>query len=120
MQKSLLNRNKITTFAHQNVRIMKKILLIILCITCWMTAIPVYAIPDQDGIEQVMRVRITVNGPSVRIVGGDGMVLEVYNLTGAKVLSRQIDGQDKTLSLNLSKGCYLLKVGTVVRKISIQ
>ena len=83
-----------------------------------MTAIPVYAIPDQDGIEQVMPVRITVNGPSVRIVGGDGMVLD--NLTGAKVLSRQIDGQDKTLSLNLSKGCYLLKVGTVVRKISIQ
>ena len=46
-----------------------------------MTAIPVYAIPDQDGIEQVMPVRITANGPSVRIVGGDGMVLEAVSYT---------------------------------------
>lgn len=48
------------------------------------------------------------------------MNLEVYNVTGAKVLTRQIDSQDKTFSLSLPKGCYLFKVGTVVRKFSIQ
>lgn len=101
-------------------RIMKKILLIILCITCWMTVLPVHANYTPDGIEQTASMRITVNGSSVRIIGGEAMNLEVYNVTGAKVLTRQIDSQDKTFSLSLPKGCYLFKVGTVVRKFSIQ
>ena len=44
----------------------------------------------------------------------------VFNLTGTKVATIRIDSGDKTFALNLSKGCYLIKVGKVVRKISIQ
>lgn len=35
-------------------------------------------------------------------------------------MSIKIDGQDKRYTLNLPKGCYIIKVGNVVRKISIR
>jgi len=31
-----------------------------------------------------------------------------------------VEGQDKRFDLNLPKGCYIVKVGKVVRKISIK
>ena len=46
--------------------------------------------------------------------------MEVFNLTGAKVATVRIDSADKTFALNLPKGCYLVKVGKIVRKISVQ
>lgn len=74
-----------------------------------------------EEIEQTLpAVRIVVKGSTVRIIGGEEMTLEVFNVTGAKILDRQIDSNDKTLTLDLPKGCYLFKVGKTVRKISIQ
>ncbi|EJX02798.1 hypothetical protein EVA_09094, partial [gut metagenome] len=44
---------------------------------------------------------------------------EVFDVTGKKVLSVRIDSADKTISLNLRKGCYILRVAKQTRKISI-
>jgi len=65
-------------------------------------------------------VSIIVDGSSVRVSGASGMTLYVYNITGMRVLKVDIDSDDKHLDLNLPKGCYILKVGKVVRKISIR
>ena len=76
---------------------------------------------EHDGIEMSLSgISIIVNGGNVRVSGANGEVMEVFNLTGAKVATVRIDSNDKTFSLNLSKGCYLIKVGKIVRKISVQ
>lgn len=74
-----------------------------------------------DGPEaEVTVISIAVTGSTVRIGGASGEVLNVFNLAGVKVGSYRIDSADKTIDLNLSRGCYILKIGNVVRKISIR
>ncbi len=61
-----------------------------------------------------------IGNKEIRIIGSDGEMLEVFNLTGIKVMEIRIDNTDATISLDLPKGCYILKVNKIVRKISIQ
>ena len=76
--------------------------------------------PMADGIEVVSGIQLTIKDGNVHIVGANGEVMEIFNLTGAKVATIRIDSNDKSFALNLPKGCYLIKVGKVVRKISVQ
>lgn len=72
-----------------------------------------------DGVEQeVTAVTLSVNGKRVRVCGANGQILNIYNLAGVRVASYRIEGNDKTFEVNLSKGCYILKVDKVVRKVS--
>ncbi len=76
---------------------------------------------DQDGIEtEVAGIGINVNGSQLHITNAAGQTLEIYNLAGVRVTTVRIDSDDKTLNLNLQKGCYMVKVGKVVRKINIR
>ena len=52
--------------------------------------------------------------------GGEGKTLEVISLTGRKVMEEQIDSPAQKFELNIPKGCYIVKVGNVVRKISVR
>ena len=63
---------------------------------------------------------ITVNGGSIRVSGANGKIMYVYNLAGVRILSIKVEGADRTYDLNLSKGCYIIKVGTTVRKVSLK
>ncbi len=64
-------------------------------------------------------VEITVKGKQIQVSGAEGTTMNVYNLTGVSIASFPISSDNTTLSLNLPKGCYILKIGKVVRKISI-
>ena len=76
---------------------------------------------DNEGVEAgISTITITANGNTVRISGVNGEDIEVFNLTGTKVTTIKTDSSGKTFTINLPKGCYLLKVGKVVRKISIR
>ena len=77
---------------------------------------------EREDVETEMQaVTLSVNGSKVHVSGADGEVLEVYNLTGVKIATYRIDSNDKQVNLsNLTKGYYILKVGKVVRKISIR
>ncbi|MBO7067872.1 MAG: T9SS type A sorting domain-containing protein [Bacteroidaceae bacterium] len=100
---------------------MKKILFIILPLVLFFA--PAFALDttDNDGIEtSISAVSITVSGNTVRVSGTNGEDIEVFNLTGTKVTTIKTDNTGKTFTVNLPKGCYLLKIGKVVRKISIR
>lgn len=100
---------------------MKQIFIITLSFAMLFAPIPVLAEPMSDGIEMsASGMTFSINGGNVHIVGANGEVMEVFNLTGAKVATIRIDSNDKTFALNLPKGCYLIKVGKIVRKISVQ
>jgi uncharacterized protein YxeA len=100
---------------------MKKILLIILPLM--LVFAPAFAMEfaDNDNIEtSVSAVAIAVSGNTVRVSGVNGEDIEVFNLTGVRINTIKTDTTGKTFTFNLQKGCYLLKIGKVVRKISIR
>ncbi|MCR4592495.1 MAG: T9SS type A sorting domain-containing protein [Bacteroidaceae bacterium] len=100
---------------------MKKILFIILPLM--LTIAPTFAMgmTDNDGVEtSITAASINVNGNTVRVSNTNGEDIEVFNLTGTKITTIKTDTTGKTFTVNLPKGCYLLKIGKVVRKISIR
>ena len=100
---------------------MKKFFIITLTLAMSLAPLSMLAEPMYDGIEMsVSGIQLSINGGNVHIVGANGEVMEIFNLTGTKVATVRIDSNDKTFALNLTKGCYLIKVGKIVRKISVQ
>lgn len=65
-------------------------------------------------------INVYLQGSNLHVVGAAGQNLYIYNITGVRVMSIKVDGSDKVYSLNFPKGCYIVKVGNVVRKISIR
>lgn len=65
-------------------------------------------------------VTIAVSGQTVTVSGAQGETLEVISLTGRRVLTVKIESPAQRIELNIPKGCYLLKVGKVVRKVSLR
>ncbi|MCR5159546.1 MAG: T9SS type A sorting domain-containing protein [Prevotella sp.] len=63
---------------------------------------------------------ISVEGNTVSVQNASGMNLEVVSLTGRAVASYKIEGPAQRIELNLPKGCYILKVGKVVRKVTVR
>jgi len=65
-------------------------------------------------------VQITISQNVLHIAGAAGQTLRIYNVAGVCVMNVVVDGADKHYNLNLDKGCYIVKVGKVVRKISVK
>ena len=103
---------------------MKKTLLILLLTFTMLMggSALVAAIPVAPGIEEVSDddVNIAVSGQSVTVTGAQGQTLEVVSLTGRCVMTVKIDSPAQRIELNIPKGCYILKVGKVVRKVTVR
>ena len=86
-------------------------------------SVPVVAVADTS-IEiidnEIQTINIAVTESAIHVTGANGQVMHVYNVTGMKLMSVKIEGQDKKVEINLPKGCYIVKVGKVVRKIYIK
>lgn len=70
--------------------------------------------------QEFQNVTISVNQSVVRVSGANGQVMHVYNVAGVRLMTIHIEGNDKSFELNLPKGCYIVKIGKTVRKISIK
>lgn len=66
------------------------------------------------------QISITYSNNTLHIVGASGLNVSVYNIVGQKVYEAKIDSNDKRIELNLPTNCYIVKVGTVARKISVK
>ena len=64
--------------------------------------------------------QLSVDGNTVNVQGAAGMTLEVVSLTGRAVATYRIEGPAQRIELNLPKGCYILKVGKVARKVTVR
>lgn len=69
---------------------------------------------------QTQAIGISVNESTLHVTNAAGEALYIYNVAGVRVMSIKVDGPDKRYELNLTKGCYIVKVGKTVRKISIR
>ena len=65
-------------------------------------------------------ITIAIEGRSVVVSGAQGKDLQVISLTGKILETYHIESPNQRVNLNLTKGCYILKVDKVVRKVSIQ
>lgn len=100
---------------------MKKIVLLFVTLMLFSASSVSFAANENETIETSLQKAIKpIGNKEIRVTGSDGEMLEVFNLTGIKVMEIRIDNTDTTLSLDLPKGCYILKVNKIVRKISIQ
>ena len=68
---------------------------------------------DQD-------VNITYSEGTLFVTGCEGQTLEIVSLTGKKIMDVKIESPAQKIELNIPKGCYIVKVGKVVRKVSIR
>lgn len=69
---------------------------------------------------ELQNITISISSSTLHVAGANGEMLYIYNVAGVRVMSIKVDGPDKRYELNLPKGCYIVKVGKTVRKISIK
>jgi len=65
------------------------------------------------------QIDVAVEGQTVSVTGAQGKELIVVSLTGRQVMKVMIENAAQRIDLNIPKGCYILKVGKVVRKIQV-
>lgn len=72
-------------------------------------------------VEEINADEITIKteGRKVHVNGAEDQTLDVFNIAGVKVASYTIDAPDKTITLTVPRGVYILRVGKVARKVNI-
>ncbi len=104
-------------------RIMTRRLLTILFSAALVLGIPTisHAVTAVEIIDNdFQNINISVTESTLHVTGANGQMLFIYNVAGVRVMSIKVEGADKHFELNLPKGCYIVKVGKTVRKISIK
>ncbi len=76
------------------------------------------AIVDNSEID-IQNIDITIHQNVLHVSGAAGQVMRIYKLTGVGVMTVKVDGDEKSYPLNLAKGCYIVRIGNVIRKIFI-
>ena len=76
-------------------------------------------LPGQMEAPNFDEIAITVRGNQLRVQHAEGLTLIVYSITGVKVRTHRVESDDFTLTLNVERGIYIVKVGKVVRRITI-
>ncbi len=104
---------------------MTKRLLILFLAVSMMLSVPVLvkaAEAEMLQTEQTLDddITISVNGQWVTVTGAQGLTLEVVSLTGRQIKTIKIESPAQRIELNIPKGCYILKIGKVVRKVAVR
>lgn len=105
--------------------LMTKRLLILSMAASMMLSVPVFvkaAEAEMLQTEQTLDddITISVNGQWVTVTGAQGLTLEVVSLTGRQIKTIKIETPAQRIELNIPKGCYILKIGKVVRKVAVR
>lgn len=108
---------------------MKRLYNIILALGLIVAPMAVHAVPaveiienDFDGQKGGISLRVTTDGNGqtrLRVTNATNQTILIYDISGAPIKKIKVDGADKVYELNLRKGCYIVKVGNVVRKVSV-
>ena len=110
---------------YRLLRMTRRIFIISLltALTCFMpisvSAAPAYFAGVME-MSQDQDVNITYSEGTLFVTGCEGQTLEIVSLTGKKIMDVKIESPAQKIELNIPKGCYIVKVGKVVRKVSIR
>ena len=122
--KNLVVRQKMSIFAAQTVLLMTRRILKYAFAMTLSLAVPVLTLASEMAAPEFATEQsepvISVQQSSVIVTGAVGETLEVVSLTGKSLMTVRIDSPSQRIDLNVPKGCYILKVGKVVRKVTIR
>ena len=82
-------------------------------------ASPMIEIMDFTEIDN-QGIQIQIQNNVLHILGAAGQDMKIFNVAGVAVMEVKVDGDNKHYDLNLPRGCYIVKVGNVARKISLR
>ena len=94
----------------------------ILALMAVFLALPAHSMEQADDVieDEMQSVSIVVKEGSVKVNNAMGQKLEIFNLAGVKITSLPLENDEVSFKLNLSRGCYILKVGKTVRKVNMK
>lgn len=98
-------------------------LLTLLIASLIMTAMPTTGRAEAmaDVIESdLQEITVTLTASRLHVTNAYCQTLQIFNVAGMCVMSIKVDSPDRNYDLSLPKGCYIVKVGTYVRKISVK
>ena len=106
-------------------RMMKRILILTFSVAAlWLVPATVSAAPAYfAGVMELSdeeEVDVVYSAGSLTVKGAEGLVLQVVTVTGNVVLHKRIDSPEQKIELNIPKGCYIVKVGKVVRRVYVR
>lgn len=117
----------IPIFASDYIReVMKKKTIMLMASALLMLTTPMSIMAndtDRQGFEQQIdnrEITISVDHSTLLVNNATGLTLEVVSLTGKQVAVVKIESPAQRVELSVPKGCYIVKVGKVVRKIAIR
>ena len=95
---------------------------IFILIACSTLSTPLLAsnMSDTQQIVAFNDINIYIEQNILRITNGEKLRLQIFNVTGVLVVCENIDSADKRFSLDLPRGCYIVQVGKLVKKISVK
>lgn len=91
-----------------------------LALTVPMSLLAVSTEPSTEQQSNDREITIAVQQSTLLVNNAQGETLEVVSLTGNKVMEVKIESPSQRIELDVPKGCYIVKVGKVVRKIAIR
>lgn len=68
-------------------------------------------------LDDAAPVSLAISGRNVRVTGAQNCTLEVFDITGKCVMSVRVESNDKSFTLTMRKGWYIVRVGKVTRKV---
>lgn len=75
-----------------------------------------YSVIDNE----TQAITATVEDNILHVKNAEGMIVEIYSITGEKVYSTRVDSVNKSIDLQgVKKGCYIIRIGKYTRKIYI-
>lgn len=107
---------------QQNNLLMRKNIVITCFVALFATSMPasLYAMANVAEISAIDNdIEISVSGSVATVTNAQGQTLQIVSLTGKVVASYRIGSPSERIELSVPRGCYILKVGNVVRKISL-
>ena len=104
---------------------MKRILILTFSLTALLIVpVAVNAAPAYfSGVMELsdeQEVEVAYSDGTLTVIGAQGQVLQVVSVTGNVLLHKRIDSQEQKIELNIPKGCYIVKVGKVVRRVNVR
>lgn len=97
-----------------------KALLIVCCLSVPAMAAAQDVQHSQIEMEQ-QQITVTVSDANLRVKNAEGLVIEIFNLTGEKVYTQRIESSSKSIELShLQRGFYIVKIGKYTRKIYLR
>lgn len=106
-------------------RMMKRLLILSFSLVAlWLVPVTASAAPAYfAGVMELtdeQEVDVVYSEGSLTVTGAEGQVLQIVTVTGNVVLHKRINTSEEKIELNIPKGCYIVKVGKVCRRVYVR